>query len=192
MISKSKIRTKRLLITPFSEKHLTLRYVGWLNDPDLMRFSENRNNVHSLDSCRAYWKSFEGSLNFFWAIEDVETGNSHVGNINAYIDKNNLLADVGILIGVKEVQNKRYGIEAWSGVCEFLFRETGISKLSAGTMSVNVPMVKLMHSVGMINDGVRKNHYLFNGKQVDILYMALFREQWDEKRSILKDKGHLI
>jgi len=186
------IRTKHLLITPFREEHLTLRYVGWLNDPDLMRFSENRNKEHNLTSCRAYWKSFEGSSNFFWAIEDIETGNSHVGNINAYINKDNLLADVGILIGVKEVQNKRYGIEAWSGVCEFLFRETGIRKLSAGTMSVNVQMVKLMHSVGMINDGVRRNHYLFNGKQVDILYMAFFREQWDEKRSILKDKGYLI
>lgn len=192
MKSSCDIQTKRLLITPFKEKHLTQRYVGWLNDSDLMRFSENRHKVHTLNSCRAYWRSFEGTPNFFWAIEEVESGNSHIGNINAYINKDNLLADVGILIGVKEVQNKRYGIEAWSGVCEFLFRETEIRKLSAGSMSVNYPMVKLMNSVGMINDGARKKHYLFNGKQVDILYMAFFREQWDEKRLILKDKGYLI
>jgi len=192
LTSKPEIRTKRLLITPFREKHLTQRYVGWLNDPDLMRYSENRHKDHTLASCHAYWKSFDGTPNIFWAIEEVETGNSHIGTINAYIDKNNLLADIGILIGEKKAQNKRYGVEVWSGVCEYLFRETGIRKLSAGTMSVNVPMVKLMHSVGMVNDGVRKKHYLFNGKQVDILYLAFFREQWDEKRLILKGKGYLI
>ncbi len=190
MISKPEIRTKRLLITPFREKHLTQCYVGWLNDPELMSFSEHRYKMHTLDSCRTYWKSFEGTSNFFWAIEEIEVGNGHIGNINAYIDKNNLLADVGILIGVKEVQNKGYGIEAWLGVCEFLFKKAGIRKITGGTMSLNVPMVKLMHRAGMVNDGVRKKHYLVEGKEVDILYMAFFKEQWEKSRSLLMSRGY--
>lgn len=183
------IQTKRLLITPFREKHLTPCYVGWLNDPDLMRFSENRNNAHTLDSCRAYWQSFNGTPNFFWAIEKVVGDNSHIGNINAYIDKNNLIANVGILIGLKEVQNKGYGIESWLGVCDFLFENAGMRKISAGTLSVNVPMLKLMRRTGMVDDGIRERHYLVEGKEVDIIYMAFFKEQWDKKRLSLKDKG---
>ncbi len=183
------IQTKRLLITPFREKHLTMRYVEWLNNPDLMKFSENRNNIHTLDSCRAYWQSFNGTPNFFWAIEEVAGDNGHIGNINAYINKNNLIADVGILIGLKEAQNKGYGIESWLGVCDFLFENAGIRKISAGTMSVNFPMLKLMRRTGMVDDGIRKKHYLFEGKEVDIIYMAFFKEQWEKKRLSLKDKG---
>jgi len=173
------IRTRRLLVKPFNERHLTKRYVGWLNNSELMCYSEQRHKRHTVETCRSYWQSFEETPNYFWAIEDVEYGLGHIGNINAYIDINNSLADVGILIGEKEAQKKRYGTEAWIGVCNFLFQEAGIRKLAAGALSVNLPMLKLMHHVGMIDDGVRKRHYVHNGREVDIIYMALFKEQWD-------------
>ena len=122
------IRTKRLLIEPFNERHLTKQYVGWLNDSMLMRFSEQRHKTHTLESCCAYWQSFAGTPNYFWAIEEVQAGLGHIGNINAYADKNNLLADVGILIGEKQALNKRYGSEAWVGVSDFLFQKAELVK----------------------------------------------------------------
>jgi len=174
------IRTSRLLITPFCERHLTPRYVGWLNDSEVMRYSEQRHRKHDLESCRSYQESFEGTPNYFWAIEEMENGLGHIGNINAYVSEKNLLADIGILIGAKEAQNKRYGREAWTGVCNYLFKHLHLRKVTAGTLSVNVPMQKLMDRVGMINDGVRKRHYLFEGQEVDVVHMALFKEQWDK------------
>jgi ribosomal-protein-alanine N-acetyltransferase len=178
MTSSLDIRTKRLLITPFSKRHLTERYVGWLNDHELMRFSEQRHKAHTMESCYAYWQSFEGTSNYFWAIEEVEHNFGHIGNINAYVDKNNLLADIGILIGEKKAHKRRYGIEAWIGVCHFLFQKAGMRKITAGTLSANLPMLKLARHVGMIEDGVRKMHYVNNNQEVDIIYMALFKEQW--------------
>ena len=185
------IRTKRLLITPFSKRHLTERYVNWLNDSELMRFSEQRHKTHTLESCYAYWQSFEGSANYFWAIEEIRNGMGHIGNINAYVDKNNLLADVGILIGAKQVQNKKCGTEAWIGVCDFLFRKIGIRKITAGALSVNVPMLKLMRYVGMIDDGVRKRHHLYNYQEVDVIHMALFKEDWNSIVISRKIEGFL-
>jgi len=176
LVESTQIRTNRLLITPFRERHLSMRYVQWLNDPELMKYSEQRHKVHTLDTCREYYQSYKGTSNLFWAIEEVQTQNKHIGNINAYIDIHNRLADVGILIGAKEAHGKGYGLEAWIGVGNFLFDSIGIRKLAAGTMSVNVPMIKLMLRAGMIDDGVRKNHYLHNGREVDIVYMALFRK----------------
>jgi RimJ/RimL family protein N-acetyltransferase len=174
------IRTKRLLITTFNERHLTERYVAWMNDRELMRYSEQRHTKHTLESCHNYWQSFQGTPNYFWAIEETKTDMAHIGNASVYVDTNNSLADLSILIGEKALQNKRYGFEAWLGLCDFLLKEVSLRKLVAGTMAVNLPMVKLMHRVGMIEDGVRRRHYICEGQEVDIIYMALFRDQWDE------------
>ena len=174
------IKTNRLLITPFREEHITDRYLNWLNDPELMRYSEQRHKTHTFESCRAYLQSFKKTPHYFWAIEEVATGIGHIGNINAYVDTNNSLADVGILIGEKRAQSQKFGLEAWIGVCNFLFQERGVRKLTAGAMSVNFPMLKLMRRVKMVNDGERRQHFIYRGQAVDIVHMALFKEQWDK------------
>ena len=143
------IKTNRLLITPFREEHITDRYLNWLNDPELMLYSEQRHKTH-------------------------------IGNINAYVDTKNSLADVGILIGEKRAQSQKFGLEAWIGVCNFLFQERSIRKLTAGAMSVNFPMLKLMRRVRMVNDGVRRQHFIYKEQAVDIVHMALFKGQWDK------------
>ena len=178
MTSRLGISTARLRILPFEERHITERYVGWLNDRALMRFSEQRHKHHTLESVRRYWQSFEGTPHYFWAIEEIERGLGHIGNINAYVDRKNLIADIGILIGALEAANQRLGLEAWVGVTNFLFEHEGLRKITAGTLSVNTSMLRLARRAGMTEDGIKKRHYLFDGREVDVIHFALFREQW--------------
>ena len=170
------ILTPRLRIVPFAEQHLTERYVGWLNDPEVVRFSEQRFVRHTLASCRAYWSSFEGSHNCFWAIELAggDTSERHIGNINAYVDRNNGLADVGILIGDRRIWGKGCGAEAWRAVCNWLFTHLNMRKITAGTLSCNLGMLAIMDRTGMVDDGKRVRHYLFEGEEVDMVYRAMF------------------
>lgn len=178
MTISQELRTARLLITPFSERHLTDHYVAWLKDPELVQYSEQRHKTHNLETCRTYWRSFEGTPHYFWALEEINRGYRHIGNINAYVDSHNSLADVGILIGDREAHNKGYGREALMAVFEFLFQGLGMRKVTQGCMALNTPMLKLMRGLGMVPDGVRQRHYLCKGQEVDIVHMALFREQW--------------
>ena len=143
------IITKRLKITPFSEQHLGERYIGWLNSQELMKYSEQRHKKHTMESCRQYWQSFDGTPNYFWAIEETDRGLGHIGNINAYVDVHNSIADLGIIIGEKDVQAQGYGLEAWIGVSEFLFLKRHIRKITAGAMAINTLMIKLMKKAGM-------------------------------------------
>ncbi|MFC1883613.1 GNAT family N-acetyltransferase [Thermodesulfobacteriota bacterium] len=172
------ISTGRLLIEPFSEKHLSQRYVNWLNDPDVVRFSEQRFKSHTLDSCREYMHSFEGTPNFFWACVSLDPNIGHIGNINAFIDINNMSADVGILIGESKQWGKGYGFEAFTAVVNFLFREEKIRKVTVGTLVVNKGMMKIISRLGMIDDGRRLRHVLLNGEEVDVVHGALFRSEW--------------
>ena len=166
----------RLSVVPFAQRHLTDRYVAWLNDEETMRHSENRHRTHTLESCRAYWQSFERSPHFFWAIETEDLG--HIGNINAYLDPPNETADVGILIGHRESWGHGYGLEAWMLVAQFLFESQGIRKLTAGTAANNIGMLKIMERAGMQPDGRRARQLLIDGAEVDVVYTAVFSDQW--------------
>ncbi|MFC1964858.1 GNAT family N-acetyltransferase [Chloroflexota bacterium] len=181
MTKSTDIQTKRLLITPFSERHLTPRYVGWLNNPEVVRFSEQRHRSHTLGSCREYWKSFDGTLNYFWAIEEIKSGLGHIGNINAYVDMNNQLADIGILIGEKDAWQKGYGFEAFLAVSHYLLNAIKLRKITAGTMATNTAMLKIMRRLGMMEETRRPKHFLWEGIQVDLVQMALCNSSWKEK-----------
>jgi RimJ/RimL family protein N-acetyltransferase len=169
------IETARLQIVPFSEAFLTDRYVGWLNDPQVTRYSEQRHRRHTLESCREYLESFRGTPHFFWAICE-KPGLEHIGNINAYVDERHQIADVGILIGERGAQGRGLGGEAWSAVCDFLLRSRGMRKVTAGTIEPNAPMLAVMKRAGMKADGRRPRHMLWEGREVDMIQAALFRD----------------
>jgi [ribosomal protein S5]-alanine N-acetyltransferase len=169
------IETPRLRIIPFLENYLTPRYVSWLNDPLIVRFSEQRHRSHTLESCRQYWQSFTDTLHYFWAITSIDPNIGHIGNMNAYIDKMNSTADLGILIGESAVWGKGYGLEAWIAICNYLLRDVGVRKITAGTMAVNKGMLRIMECAGMAADGRRIRQCLIDDAEVDIIHMALFK-----------------
>jgi len=186
MAESPEIQSAPLLIVPFSEKHLSYRYVSWLNDSEFMRFSEQRHNTHSLESCRAYWQSFYGTSNYFWAISVLSDDLGHIGNINAYVDERHKIADIGILIGESKARGKGYATKAFKAICDFLLRKLELRKVTAGTISPNEAMLSVMRKAGMVEDGVRKRHYVWAGGAVDVIHMAMFRDKW--RRSSLNDK----
>jgi [ribosomal protein S5]-alanine N-acetyltransferase len=172
------ILTPRLRIEPFTERHLTERYVGWLNDAGTMRFSENRFRRHTLQSCREYVASFAGSPNFLWAVVATDESFGHIGNMNAYVDDRHGLADVGILIGERSCAGRGYATEAWVGVCDYLLRVKAFRKVTAGALAVNTPMLRVMERAGMADDGRRVRQHVWEDQDVDVVHGALFRDDW--------------
>ena len=180
----SSLDTARLRLVPFSPPYLTERYVAWLNDPAVVRYSEQRHRSHSLDSCRNYLNGFEGTANEFWVILRRDGNPAHIGNITAIVDENNGLADVAILVGEKLAWGQGLGTEAWITVCRYLLEERNMRKVTAGTLTSNRGMIGIMQRAGMIEDGRRSRHYLVDGEEVDMVYSALFRGMTPGKEAI--------
>ncbi len=181
MKSSEAIAADRLCLIPFSKRYITQRYVAWLNDPEVVRFSCQRFSKHSISSCRKYFETFAGSPHFFWAIVVADHVPEHIGNITATVDIYNRVADIAILIGEKAAWGRGYGSEAFQASIGFLFEKAGIRKVTAGTMSCNRPMLRLMEKVGMADDGRRKRHYFFANEEVDLIHGALFSEHYFQK-----------
>ncbi len=174
MSGANEIITERLKIIPFSEKFLTAKYVGWLNDKETMKFSDQRFYTHSLKSCREYFLSFTNSRNSFWAITYE---NGHVGNMTVYKDVLHNVADISIMVGERSLWGKGIGLEAWNGMCNFLFQTDSVRKITAGTLEVNFGMLSIMKKSNMQPDGIRIKHCLIDGRAVDMIHMALFNPQ---------------
>lgn len=167
------IETERLIIEPFSEKHLSERYVSWLNDPEVIKYSEQRHITHTIESCREYMNSYANTPNYFWAITERKLNLGHIGNMNAYVDNGSKIADLGILIGEKLAWKQGYATEAWSAVCSYLLNIAGMKKITAGALEINIDMINLMKRTGMVEEYRTVYQFPYNGETIDIVHGVL-------------------
>jgi RimJ/RimL family protein N-acetyltransferase len=168
------IETSRLRLVPLDERHLTARYVGWLNDPSVVRYSEQRHRRHDLETCRRWLETMWAGGHSLWAIETRELPLGHAGNIAAYIDIANKVADMTILIGERAAWGQGIGAEAWGAACDWLIARALMRKVTGGTMAANRAMVRIMERTGMRPDGVRTGQFLLDGQAVDLVHYARF------------------
>ena len=167
------LTTERLLLRPYYAGMVTDEHVSWLNDPEVVRYSEQRHKRHTLESTHIYVNDFwTSSGSYIWGIY-IQGADIHmlIGTITAHCDKHNGVANVGIMIGNKDQWGYGYGIEAWDAVCDWLFR-IGMRKVEAGCHYENRPMRNLAKLCGMELEGVRHDHFVVDGKPQHLLLYA--------------------
>lgn len=169
----------KVRIVPFAPEDVTDAYVGWLNDSEVTRFSNQRFRTHTRATCEQYRASFEGTSNQFLSIRDAKSGDA-IGTMTVYASDHHGTCDVGIMIGNRDYWGGGYGQEAWSLVVDYLLAPTpdggGVRKLTAGCLVVNLAMVTLMQRSGMTLEAVRKDQEMLDGEPCDIIHYARFRD----------------
>jgi [ribosomal protein S5]-alanine N-acetyltransferase len=156
-------------LVPFSQEFITNQYIGWLNNKELMKFSEQRHNDHTQKSCTDYYLSFENSDNLLYAI--LNNDKEHVGNVNAYVDPINQVADIGIIVGETRCG---YGYLAWKEMMRILFSEKRIRKITAGAMEINKPMIKVFIKSGMKYEYKKRKNFIHNNQFIDLVGYSIF------------------
>jgi [ribosomal protein S5]-alanine N-acetyltransferase len=165
------IKSDRLIVCSFQKNLITDRYIRWLNDKQVVKYSEQRHRHHTRTSCTKYYESFKGTNNLFLSII-LKEGLSHIGNVTVTLDQYNGIADIAIMIGEKKVWGKGLGKEAWSLTLEYLMGRKDVRKITAGTMSVNVPMLSIMKASGMMEEGVKEAQFILDGHEVDLVFFS--------------------
>ena len=161
----------------FEEKDITQEYISWLNNPEVVKYSNQRFITHNNETCISYFKSFVDSDNIFLAIEDRNSKNM-IGTMTIYISVNHQTADIGIMIGDREFWGKGIGELAWQSVMNLLIQKNNLRKVTGGTLAINKGMIRIFEKVGMAPDGVRKNHEIIDGTPCDICYFAKFHNDY--------------
>ena len=165
-------KKKIIKLKRFNKKNITKKYIQWLNNKDLMQYSDRGHMQHNKESCTKYLKSFKNSDDKFFAIIDKNT-KEHVGNITVIIDKINITADVGILIGKN---NQGYGLVAWREMINYLFSKK-IRKITGGATINNKAMIKIFKKSKMKLEYIKIKHYLDKkNKPIDCIYYCIFNK----------------
>lgn len=168
-----RIEGQQTLLESFAVEDISPQYVAWLNDPEVVRYSNQRFITHTTHSCTLYVNNFKGSLSKLFKIirkSDATT----IGTITAYINQSHKTADMGILIGDRSSWGKGLGGDAWFALLNALLSLRQIRKVTAGTMDCNQSMIRIIQRSGMTFEAVRSKQELLDGKPQDILYFAKF------------------
>ncbi len=167
------LESQRLIYKPLSCKHLSIDYVNWLNDNNVIRYLETGGN-YTLKMLSEYLKEVEKKNIYFWAIH-LKESDKHIGNIK--IDPINMrhgLGEYGIMMGDSKEWGKGYAYEASDKIIQYSFEDIGLRKLTLGVVEDNIAALTLYHKLRFSVEGVYKEHGLYEGKYCNVIRMAIF------------------
>lgn len=163
-------RTRVRLFTPGD---IDATYLAWLNDPAVVRYSNQRFVSHTAQSAAAFLSGFTASENLFLSIRRL-TDDRAVGTMTVYRAVPHGTADLGILIGDKQVWGQGFGREAWILVLNWLEFQRAVRKITCGTAAPNRAMRRLAELSGMELEATKHQHEIIDGVPVDLLFFARF------------------
>jgi RimJ/RimL family protein N-acetyltransferase len=145
------LRGRRVKLRPFAEGDITPRYLGWLSDPEVNRFSRRFGSPPvGAHEARSYMASLAPD-EVVLAIETDRHG--HVGNLKyGPIDRGRCRSDISIVIGEKDIWGQGIGKEAIYLATRYLFEVEHLDRVDAG--SGNPAFLAMVESLGWRREGV--------------------------------------
>lgn len=165
---------RKILLRPFLQSDITPEYISWLNDPEVVRHSNQRFIRHTEASCRAYWNSFLATPNLFLSVRTMTDDDLPIGTMTAYVSLPHGTVDIGILIGRKSVWGTGVGQDAWDTLVNWFTEHRRIRKVTAGALSSNKAMIRIMERSGMHCEAIRPKQELLDGEPLDVHYYGKY------------------
>jgi len=166
---------KDIFLQEISLEDVNSTYVDWLNDPDVNQYLETRFQKQTIESVESYISDTIKNKNEHLFTVRTSKNKKHIGNIKiGGVTPHHGIAFISLFIGDKKSWNKSYASQAIKLACKFAFNFLEFRKLSAGIYQPNSRSLKAFLNVGFKHDCTFKNHYLFEGKPCDLIFVSLF------------------
>jgi RimJ/RimL family protein N-acetyltransferase len=141
------VKSKRIVIKRFKTSEINARFINYLNNKELFKFSRHKNIKHTFISSLQYCKKL--SKNTLYLSIKLNKNSEKIGTMTLYFKKNFLFVDVGILIFSKKYMAKGYGMEAWINVLNYLENKIKIRNITGGCEKKNIRMINLFKKSDM-------------------------------------------
>jgi UDP-4-amino-4,6-dideoxy-N-acetyl-beta-L-altrosamine N-acetyltransferase len=171
----------KVVLRPFAEGDRE-RILVWRNSPDVaaQMFSDD---VISPEQHREWFDRVRKSREQrYWL---VERSSSPVGVANlSEIDSHHLRCEWAYYIGEIGARGQSTPGMIEYGVLDHAFGRLGMRKVSCQVLITNSRVAHLHRQFGFRDEGLLRAHILKNGIPVDVLLLALLREEWLERRGV--------
>ncbi|SRR5258706_4058997 len=171
------IMTPRLILLHTYEA--VPEHVEWLNDKELMKWSEQRYKTHTMVTQQDFLDLAGADFNpLVWDIQRRETTSItsvSIGSLHAYCDKRHRRVDMGIMLGPLYHGNG-YAAEAWDAACKYLAVKHHMRKFEAGFVDGNLAILKMLMRLGWQPECRRENHFIIDGEsRAVVLFGKVYR-----------------
>ncbi len=100
-----------------------------------------------------------------------------IGGVSLHVSVENETAEVGYLLG-RPWWGRGLATEAARAVVGWGFRHFGLHKVYARAHVNNQRSWRVMERLGMTREGVLRGHWKMRDEHVDLVYYAVFRDEW--------------
>ncbi|MFQ5903274.1 MAG: GNAT family N-acetyltransferase [Candidatus Binatia bacterium] len=169
----------RIFLRKLTLADCTEKYLSWLNDPEVNRFTQRAGRNFTREDMTQYVKEKNASpsdllLGIFWK----ENGD-HVGNILlSEIDFEHRYAEHSRLLGDTAYWGKRVGVEASRVLIHYAFSELGMHKILAGHLGSNHRAMASNRHLGFRLEGILRDQVWLDGRFVDVWRFGLLRDEF--------------
>ena len=178
------LRGERIQLGPVKREYIE-SYLKWLNDPELTQYlsiflpltrMKEEDWVENL-------KNRNDTIVFGILTSDENGVEKLIGNCGLHeIDWKNRVAEVGIMIGEKELHGKGYGTEAMELILEYGFQTVNLNRIQLHVYDFNIRAIKSYTKIGFIEEGRLRQAQFKNGKYYDMILMSMLHEEWVKKK----------
>lgn len=173
-----------VVLRPLERADLNERYLGWLNDPEVMRYMETGIFPSTAEDLEKYYSSVRDSKNqVILAIADRKS-QEHIGNVKLgpihWIHRS---AIFGILIGDRKFWGKGVGLEATRLMVEYGFYRLNLHRIDLGVFAEHESAVRCYEKAGFKVEGRMREDLFHNGEYKDRLWMGLLRSEYKMQKA---------
>jgi RimJ/RimL family protein N-acetyltransferase len=170
------LKGERIILGPVKREYIE-SYLKWLNDIELTQYLNIYRPLTRMEE--EDWienlKNRNDTIVFSISLLD----NTHIGNCGLHqIDWKNRIAEVGIMIGDKELRGKGYGTEAMELLLEYGFNTVNLNRIQLRVFDYNIRAINSYKNVGFKEEGRIRQAMFKSGKYHDMFLMSILREEW--------------
>lgn len=167
-------------------EHLPL-FTTWVNDPDVTEYLSMYLPMSSLDE--EDW--FEGMRKrpkeeqpLTIEVREGEGAWRPIGNCGLFnIDWKNRSAEIGIMIGEKDVWNRGYGTRAMRMLLQHGFETLNLHRLFLRVFEPNRRAIRAYETAGFVHEGRQREAEYKGGRYMDVLFMSVLKWEWEAAKN---------
>ncbi len=177
------IRGKGIYLTPLDRANAE-QARAWINDPDVNRWMISGHMPVSSAGELAFYDAVEASDDrMVFEIHLAQDGR-YIGNCGLeHLDMVHRNAEIGIMIGVRELHNSGHGRDTIETLCRFAFDTLGLHSLRIAYVEGNEVGAHLYRSLGFRDAGRRREHVFLRGEFLDLVFLDMLESEWRASRA---------
>ena len=153
-------------------------WIGWLNDKDVTKYSNNRLKKHSRSSQRKFLKrKLKDKTCILYKIiyEKKSIGIIEISKINNF----HKTCEFTYMIGEKEYWNKGIGTKFITLALKIAFNNLSMEKVNVGIYGNNKGSEKILMKNGFKREGKLQNYYkISKSKRVDRILFGIIKKKF--------------